>query len=109
MGRDCRVVARPLCLGAQAVRALLALSWPKLRPSRYAVKRWQTLGSHAPTPCKGRRRVQKHGPVFMSNLYGSKTVVVADFAGWEKVRRCGAVQLRQACSSCLSAGALCFI
>ena len=45
--------------------------------------------------------------MFMSNLYGSKTVVVADFAGWEKVRRCGAVRLRQACSSWLSAVALC--
>ena len=40
------------------------------------------------------RRVQKHGPVFMSNLYGTKTVVVADFAGWEKVRRCGAMRFR---------------
>ena len=30
-------------------------------------------------------RVQKHGPVFTSNLFGTKTVVVADFAGYEKV------------------------
>lgn len=50
--------------------------------------------------------------MFMSNLYGTKTVVVADFAGWEKVRRCGAVWLRQTsfvtfvCSS--SAGAVPF-
>ena len=42
--------------------------------------------------CKDRCRVQKHGPVFMSNLYGTKTVVVADFVGWEKVRRCDDVQ-----------------
>ena len=31
------------------------------------------------------RRVQKHGPVFASNLYGTNMVVVADFAGFEKV------------------------
>ena len=30
-------------------------------------------------------RVKKHGPVFTSNLFGTKTVVVADFAGYEKV------------------------
>ncbi len=30
-------------------------------------------------------RVKKHGPVFASNLFGTKTVVVADFAGYEKV------------------------
>ena len=59
------------------------------------------MDSHAPTPCKGRGRVQKHGPVFMSNLYGSKTVVVADFAGWEKVRRCGAARLCQVHHACL--------
>ena len=48
------------------------------------------------TPYRDRRRVQKHGPVFMSNLYGTKTVVVADFAGWEKVRRSGAVVFSRA-------------